>query len=230
MIEKLLSLAEKQLGITENPANSSNVKYNTEYYGGEVNNSKLHWCVVFIWWLFKHCDCSDLFFGGEKTASCPTLYNYHKGQSIKISEITRGDIAFFNFSGGTSPQHVGIVVSCDGNYISTIDGNTGTGSEANGGAVMLRTRPIKYAVCAYRPNYSTIEKEDTTVTQEQFDAMMENYLARRNAEPEPDWSQKLGQFKRAKELGITDGTRPLGLMTRVEGMTAIVNLLDKLNG
>lgn len=154
-MKKILSLAQKQIGIKEYPANSNRVLYNTEYYGRQVTGSAYPWCCVFQWWLFKHAGMSDLFYGGGKTASCSTLYSYHrkKGQAV-YGEFQPGDVIFFDFSGKQKKtEHVGLCESFDGKYITTIDGNTGTKSEANGGGVMRRRRPVKFVSAAYRPKY-----------------------------------------------------------------------------
>ena len=62
----------------------------------------------------------------------------------------------FVFSGKQSkPDHVGILdsITKDGNLI-TIDVNTGATNDANGGAVMRRTRDPKYVTGACRPGYN----------------------------------------------------------------------------
>lgn len=161
--EKILNTALKELGTKEMPANSNKVKYNTEYYGSPVAGSAYPWCVVFVWWVFKKAGAPELFFNGKKTASCTVLYGYHKDKGQAISgNYKPGDIIFFNFNGRTSTDHVGICESFDGETITTIDGNTGTGNEANGGAVMRRTRNKKYIVAAYRPAYKEERKMDNT--------------------------------------------------------------------
>ena len=153
----LLALARSQLGITESPAGSNRVKYNTWYYGREVSGSAYPWCVAFIWWLFREAGASNLFFGGKKTASCTTLYRYHRGQAV--TDYQPGDIIFFDFSGKRKiTEHVGVCESFDGSYITTLDGNTGTTNEANGGAVMRRRRAVKYVSGAYRPAYEREEE------------------------------------------------------------------------
>lgn len=153
--QDLLKVAIAEIGVKESPANSNRVKYNTEYYGRVVSGSDYLWCVVFVWSMFKKAGMSNLFYGGGKTASCSTLNAYHKakGQSVPIGRWKPGDLIFFNFKGKTSTQHIGICESYDGTYITTIDGNTGTTSEDNGGAVMRRKRDKKYVVSAIRPKY-----------------------------------------------------------------------------
>lgn len=210
--EKILELARDEIGTKEVPAGSNRVKYNTAYYGREVSGASLHWCAVFIWWLFQQAGAPELYFGGEKTAYCPALLHHHRSQKV-ADGYKPGDIIFFNFQGDFNTQHVGICESFDGTYITTIDGNTGEWNEANGGAVMRRKRHKKYIVGAYRPNY----EEEETMTQEQFDAMMEDYLARqKQKEPTAQWM--LDGIERAKQAGISDGSSPLGLCTRAEAM------------
>ena len=210
--QTILNLARKELGVTESPKGSNRVKYNTLYYGREVAGKNLHWCAVFVWWLFQQAGAPELYFGGGKTAYCPTLLHHHRGQKVS-GNYRPGDIIFFNFSGGSAPQHVGLCEHFDGTRITTIDGNTGTSNEANGGAVLRRTRHKKYIVGAYRPLY----EEEPDLTQEQFDTMLENYLVRlRDKRPEQLWLRE--GIEKAKAAGITDGSSPMALCTRGEAM------------
>ena len=144
--EKLLELARSQIGVKESPTGSNKVKYNTEYGGGPKA-----WCCVFVWWLFREAAASELFYGGKKTAYAPTLLAYHrKARQFVSGDYQLGDIIFFDFNGNGTADHVGVCEAWDGTYITTIDGNTGEGNEANGGAVMRRIRNKKYIVGAYR--------------------------------------------------------------------------------
>lgn len=150
----ILNVARAEIGVKESPANSNHVKYNTDYYGRAVSGSNYAWCCAFVWWVFNRAGASSLFYGGEKTAYCPTLLSYHKARGQFVTDTYQpGDIIFFNFSGKSNAAHVGICETWDGTYITTIDGNTGSGDEANGGAVMRRKRHKKHIVGAYRPDY-----------------------------------------------------------------------------
>lgn len=220
--EKLLSIARSQLGVKEHPAGSNCVLYNTEYYGRAVKSSAYPWCCVFVWWLFREAGASELFYGGKKTAYAPTLQAYHRKNGQAVSgDYKPGDVIFFDFNGNGTPDHVGICEEWDGayKYITTIDGNTGTDNEANGGAVMRRRRNVSVICGAYRPDY----EEDDDMTQEQFDAMLENWLNRRGGLPAHAWSK----MAEAKAKGITDGTRPRSFATREEVATMIVKAQKK---
>lgn len=211
--DKVLMVARGELGVKETPAGSNRVKYNTAYYGREVKGSAYPWCCAFVWWVFREAGAAKLFYGGGKTAYCPTLLTFHKAR--RVTDYQPGDVVFFNFSGGRAAKHVGICESYDGLYITTIDGNTGTDNEANGGAVMRRKRAKKFVVGAYRPEY----EEDEAMTQEQFDAMLNDWLARQAAKPASVWSR----MDEAKAAGITDGSRPGSFATREEVATMLVN-------
>ena len=222
--EKILEIAQSQIGTKESPAKSDNVKYNTAYYGREVSDGKHPWCAVFVWWVFREAGASDMYYGGGETAYCPTLMSFHKKQ--KVTDYRPGDIVFFNFSGRSSAGHVGICESWDGTYITTIDGNTGSASEDNGGAVLRRRRHKKFIVGAYRPEY----QEDDDMTQDQFNTFMENYLKAKAKEPASDWAKPF--IDTAIDVGaMTDvgGTieRPKSWMTREELAVVVAALARK---
>lgn len=221
--EKILEIARSQIGTRESPANSDNVKYNTAYYGREVSG-KYPWCAVFVWWVFREAGAPELYYGGGETAYCPTLMSFHKKQ--KVTDYRPGDIVFFNFSGKSSAGHVGICESWDGTYITTIDGNTGSASEDNGGAVLRRRRHKKFIVGAYRPEY----QEDDDMTQDQFNSFMDNYLKAKAKEPASDWAKPF--IDTAIDVGaMTDvgGTieRPKSWMTREELSVVVAALARK---
>ena len=209
----ILEIARSQIGTKESPAKSDNVKYNTAYYGRAVSGGGYPWCAVFVWWVFREAGASDLYYGGDKTAYCPTLMSFHKNQ--KVTDYRPGDIVFFNFSGRSSAGHVGICESWDGTYITTIDGNTGSASEDNGGAVLRRRRHKKFIVGAYRPEY----QEDDDMTQDQFNSFMDNYLEAKAKEPASDWAiPYIETAINVKAMIGEDGMieRPKSWMTREE--------------
>ena len=159
-INKVVSKCRSQLGIRENPSGSNKVKYNTDYYGRAVSGSNYPWCCVFLWWVYKECGLSNLFYGGNKTASCQTLMDYYirKKQFSKVPKV--GSIAFFQFDKDPQSDHVGIVVEVATNTVTTIEGNTAIGNDSNGGEVMQRVRN-KSLILGYAYPYD--EEDDTTV-------------------------------------------------------------------
>lgn len=156
-IDEILKLATSQIGYKADENNYN--KYNLEYYGRESGQP---WCVVFQWWLFKHTGLSKLFYGGNKTASCGTLYDYYKsiGQTVPKNELRKGDLVFFEFN-GVAHCHVGYCESCDSKNVTTIDGNTSElNSQSNGGEVLRRTRGRGCVWGVARPKYAEEPKPD----------------------------------------------------------------------
>ena len=151
-IDELIKLAESQIGYKEAPKTGYN-KYNLAYYGYE---SAQPWCVVFIWWLFKHTNLSKSFYGGNKTASCGTLYDYYKknGQAVPVTDLQKGDLIFFEFN-GVAHCHIGLCESFDKDFVITIDGNTSqAASQSNGGEVLRRKRGRSLIWGVARPQYN----------------------------------------------------------------------------
>ena len=164
----IIKIAVAEIGVKESPANSNKQKYGEEY---GVNGPA--WCCQFVWWVFKHSGAEALFYGGKKTAYCPTLMNFYKKQGQFItSNYKPGDIVFFDFNSNKAADHVGIVEKVSGSTVYTVEGNTGAGNDSNGGQVMRRERSTKYILGAGRPAYeseiasssSTLTKEEKTVT------------------------------------------------------------------
>lgn len=164
----VLSVAVKELGTKEHPANSNNVKYNTWYYGRNVYGSGYPWCMAFVQWCYQMAGVRLPL----KTASCGALLRFYKttDPACVVTDPQPGDIVIFDFPGGADTDHTGIFESAAGNMVTTIDGNTGTTSDANGGAVMRRTRD-KSVVRAYirpreleddMPRYNTIKEIEAT--------------------------------------------------------------------
>ena len=76
--------------------------------------------------------------------------------------------------------------------------------------------------------YGTPEKFRSTweveeVTQEQFNKMMDTYLAERNKATVSDWAKE--DWEKAKAEGLTDGTMPQAFATREQ----VVSMLNRIN-
>lgn len=167
--KQILDTARLYLGMTEYPANSNNVLFNTLYYGKAVSGSAYPWCCVFVWAVFYKANASKLFYGGKKTASCTTLMNYYKnqGQLVTGGTYLPGDIVFYQFDKDNYADHVGIIEEDGKGYIYAIEGNTSeSGSQTNGGAVLRKKRNKSLIMAVARPKYDKepepAQKEDKT--------------------------------------------------------------------
>lgn len=101
------------------------------------------WCAMFVSYCFNECGLiPDIL--PTPYAGCGLIYDlYNQGNSrVKIVgnrgvfagvpkdnyTPSPGDIIFFNWGDANVASHTGIVVSCDGTNVYTIEGNTGNGS------------------------------------------------------------------------------------------------------
>lgn len=157
--QDMVKKAESQIGYKESPRGSNNTKYG-RWYGMNFEP----WCAIFLSWVAN--ECGELEAVGGKFAYCPYWVNHFKkkGQWLDRSEKPRpGDIIFF--SNGSRACHVGLVKERLGtDYVMTIEGNTSTSNNDNGGAVMRRKRAYGkrgsswYIMGFGRPEYSGAPK------------------------------------------------------------------------
>ena len=149
MIEKVINIAKKYVGVCEDPPNSNKVVFNTKFYGREVSGANYPWCCAFIWCIFNEAGINI-----KRTASCMMLGDWFKQEEKYHKDNPQvGDIVFFKFPGSSRwTNHVGLVIEVNGNTLTTIEGNTSSddkGSQNNGGMVAIRTRKINSSVVGF---------------------------------------------------------------------------------
>lgn len=89
------------------------------------------WCCAFVYWCADQCGYIGECFG-PYTASCMSSWAWFERQGLtKQASYTPkpGDLIYFHGVGGSAQynseiHHIGIVVSCDGSTVTTIEGNT----------------------------------------------------------------------------------------------------------
>ena len=154
--KEILAVARKELGVKESPAGSNRTKYGA-WYGLDGQP----WCMMFIQWVFAHAGVPL----PVKTASCGAFMRAAQAHGRWVtSNYQPGDIVIYDFPGGGATDHCGIVEQLAGGGIMAIEGNTGSGNDADGGQVQRRIRSNKVILGAFRPAYDIEEKEDEVVT------------------------------------------------------------------
>ena len=156
--EKVLAVAQGELGTKESPANSNWVKYNTWYYGREVSGSAYPWCMAFVQWVFAQAGVKL----PVKTASCGALMNAAKKSGQWVTKDCRpGDVVIYDFPGGAATDHCGVIERVTASGVVAIEGNTSqAGSQSNGGMVCRKTRPYSQIVGAVRPKFEEDKRMD----------------------------------------------------------------------
>ena len=154
--QEILRIAASELGYREAPPESNRTKFGA-WYGLDGQP----WCMMFIQWVFWQARAESLL--PVKTASCTALMQAAKTAGQWITDGFRpGDVVLYDFSGKQKqPQHCGLLEMVQDEFVVTIEGNTGVGNEANGGAVMRRKRGVSLVVGAVRPKYRKEEERMT---------------------------------------------------------------------
>ena len=164
----VMRAALQQYHYTESPPGSNRTKFG-KWFG--LNGEP--WCAEFVCWsgaqppvdnpIAKSANAADIQdltvrSKGGKYILRQTANNTKKKDALP--NVKFGDSISFNFSGGSSRQHTGLVVGRWGDSLYCIEGNTsltGKGSQSNGGAVALRKRYYTTGVCIVRPAYKEAE-------------------------------------------------------------------------
>lgn len=159
-------LAATQVGISENPPSSNNVRYNTWYYGREVSGGSYPWCMVFVQWVFAQVGVAL----PQRTASCGSLMRAaQKSGEWVTADYRPGDVVIYDFPGGAATDHCGIVESVTDSGVVAIEGNTGSGSDADGGQVQRRSRAFSVIVGAVRAK--DLMEEVTAEVEDRFNTV-----------------------------------------------------------
>lgn len=159
-IADLIGVAKTQLGYVEldssgNPISASSdggyTKYGASF--GEPNGA---WCAYFISWCASQAGIPSSIL--PRLGNCITLTGWYQSRSIYYTRSSGyipkpGDMVFFNWSGGSSAQHIGIVTGVSGDNLYTIEGNTdGTsGYMCNG---RIRSLSASYVLGYGVPKYN----------------------------------------------------------------------------
>ena len=101
-----------------------------------------------------------------KTDYCPTMGDYaiKKKMNVSWGGRKRGDIVLFDFNNNGTSDHIGIVVSVNSDgSITTVEGNTGSGNNTNGGQVQKRTRYKSQVNYFVRPKYTNAITADMVI-------------------------------------------------------------------
>mgnify|MGYP000099207934 FL=1 len=103
--QDLVKIAQAESGTKENGTN--NVKYNTWFYGHEVDGSNYPWCAVFVSWCANKAGITtDIM---PKTASAGYFAHYANqghGEVFTNKNPEAGDLFLINYNGSDWANHV----------------------------------------------------------------------------------------------------------------------------
>jgi cell wall-associated NlpC family hydrolase len=139
-MSKIVEIAKKEIGMTESPKNSNKTKYGKWFgYDGVA------WCGMFVSWCYDQAGKRLPKIGFTKGfAGCQTAVAYFKKSGEVTTEPQAGDIVFFDWNLDGRHDHTGIFVEWlfKGQTFISIEGNTSSTNQSNGGNVERRTRTV----------------------------------------------------------------------------------------
>ena len=157
------TIIERALSYLYTYDNGTNeVIFNDRYYGEHVSGDRFPWCAAFVYCIFEECGASNLFYDGKKTAYCPAIHEWGKKRNLIVptSEGQYGDIVLFDWNGDGVADHVGFIITRNGNgTYDTVEGNTSTYNYTNGGYVLKMTRYYSSIIAIIRPQYDSGKAE-----------------------------------------------------------------------
>ena len=160
-IADIIGVARTQIGYTELSTStglpiSANQDGGYTKYGAYFGESTGAWCMYFISWCANQADIPSSVV--PRLGNCNSAVSWYKSRNRYFTPSQgyipkTGDMIFYNWSGRTSAQHVGIVTGVSGNSVYTIEGNTNSslGYQCAG---KTRTLSAGYIVGYGVPNYN----------------------------------------------------------------------------
>lgn len=149
--DRVLAAARSQLGVKESPFGS-----NRQKYGRAFGMDGVAWCAIFVWWVFRSAgaDLRGVAPGLQYTPTFVARLDAAGWPRVRFADARPGDVVFFDFPDSVHRvQHVGIVETRSKIRLTTIEGNTSTGNDSNGGQVMRRLRKASVVKVIFRPPY-----------------------------------------------------------------------------
>jgi len=118
---RLASVAEHEFSMGFSEDNANDITPYGEWYG--MNGQP--WCAMFVSWCALQANLLEI--SVPRYAYCPTGKNWFKSRNRYFARTSgyrpkRGDVVFF--WDGSVISHTGIVIKCEGNTVTTVEGNS----------------------------------------------------------------------------------------------------------
>ena len=219
MGEEILAIAAREIGYCRDK--SGHNKFG-EWFGLDYQP----YCMEFVQWVYHQAGL-DLPY---KTASCGALLRWYRANQpdcVTDKPIT-GCIVIFDFPRTAyDTDHTGLFVKAVDGKITSIDGNTSGGNDANGGWVQQRTRNLSYANPTYIIPKGLVDMDVNKLIDEMTNEQAYRIFLKANEHAAlretPNWMKE--DLAAAVDAGITDGTRPRAACTRGEAAIMVLRSL-----
>ena len=135
---RIVQLARNEIGVRELTGNNDGKRV-AEYLKAVGLKQEAPWCAAFVSWVFQQAG-----FALPRTAWSPAMFN----SSVNVKQPQKAVVFGIYFPELKRVAHVGLVERIDGDWLTTIEGNTNiTGSREGDG--VYRKRRHRKAIYSY---------------------------------------------------------------------------------
>lgn len=135
IVQRVLEIARKEVGVRETPGWNNHGKRVEEYLAAVGLGAGNPWCAAIVAFVQREAGVK----GWPMTGDTWAIRDWAKANGCLHDTGAAGDVFLLYNSEG--PTHTGFVESVDGQYVWTIEGNTGGGSDTDGEGVFHKRRP-----------------------------------------------------------------------------------------
>ncbi len=163
--EKIIEIANSQLGVGETPPGS-----NKNIYGKWYGFDGYAWCAMFVSWVYHNAGHPLGHIDDDKGyRDCNSAFWKWRASKEITTEPEPGDIVLFDWEGDGKCNHTGIFHEwADDNKRTfwSYEGNTSNSDNSNGGLVMRRKRYLTVVKAFVKPKVLSGEKITPVTTEE----------------------------------------------------------------
>lgn len=88
-------------------------------------NSRVEWCACFVSWCMSQSGHGEIKYASCQYGGVPYFQNQGCWASGNSKDIVAGDVIFFDWDGDGKANHTGLVIGTDGEFVYTVEGNSG---------------------------------------------------------------------------------------------------------
>jgi len=88
-------------------------------------SSRVEWCATFVSWCMNQIGHSEVRYASCQYGGVPYFQGAGRWANGGYTDLVAGDVIFFDWNGDGKAQHTALVIGTDGEYVYTVEGNSG---------------------------------------------------------------------------------------------------------
>ncbi len=95
------------------------------YWSWYGYNSRVEWCACFVSWCMNEAGHGEVRYSACQAGGIPYFSSIGQYALGGYKDLVAGDVIFFDWNNDGRAQHTGLVIGTDGEYVYTVEGNSG---------------------------------------------------------------------------------------------------------